>query len=327
MYFEQDVVARAQGCLIGQIAGDALGALVEFKTRAEIAVLYPGRLSELAAGGPWNIIAGQPTDDSELALALARQLVHDGFYNRPQVFAAYQAWLASGPFDIGVTTSAALKRSLDEAAPNESQANGSLMRVSPIGIFAAGQPALAAELGATDSRLTHPHPVCVAACASFTAAISIGIATGSRPAMIEAACRFAGPGEAGDTIRRVLATSARSPPLEYQHQMGWVLIALQNAFHQLRKGHCVGEAVVDTVAQGGDTDTNGAIAGALAGAADGLAAIPSQWIHAVSACRPGREDVTVHQPRPAAYWPDQAQDLARQLLKAGVLLGSKSKGA
>lgn len=32
--------------------------------------------------------------------------------------------------------------------------------------------------------------------------------------------------------------------------------------------------VIDTVACGGDTDTNGAIAGALLGAADGIGSVP-----------------------------------------------------
>jgi len=44
---------RAHGCLIGQLAGDSLGALVEFSSAAAIADKYPrGGPHQLADGGP-----------------------------------------------------------------------------------------------------------------------------------------------------------------------------------------------------------------------------------------------------------------------------------
>jgi ADP-ribosylglycohydrolase len=49
-----------------------LGSLVEFKSSGSISSLYPGGPQLLEDGGIWHTIAGQPTDDSELALALAR---------------------------------------------------------------------------------------------------------------------------------------------------------------------------------------------------------------------------------------------------------------
>ena len=60
---------RAQACLLGQVIGDSLGSLVESKSAAEIVELYPQGLRDLADGGVHHTIAGQPTDDSEMALA------------------------------------------------------------------------------------------------------------------------------------------------------------------------------------------------------------------------------------------------------------------
>lgn len=71
-------LARARGCLLGQLAGDALGSLVEFQSPEEIHRSYPEGVRELADGGTWNTIAGQPTDDSEMALLLARMLTERG---------------------------------------------------------------------------------------------------------------------------------------------------------------------------------------------------------------------------------------------------------
>ncbi len=97
------VLFRAQGCLLGQLAGDALGSLVEFKTSGQIRRQFPNAVRELADGGTWDTLAGQPTDDSEMALALARMLVKLGTYDPVEVRKAYIQWLDSSPFDCGST--------------------------------------------------------------------------------------------------------------------------------------------------------------------------------------------------------------------------------
>ena len=61
-------VDRAQGCLLDQLAGDALGTLFEFQSPEEIRSSYPEGMRNLADGGTWNTIAGQLTDDSEIAI-------------------------------------------------------------------------------------------------------------------------------------------------------------------------------------------------------------------------------------------------------------------
>ncbi len=43
-----DRTSRAQGCLLGQLAGDALGSLVEFQSPDEIRHGYPDGVRELA---------------------------------------------------------------------------------------------------------------------------------------------------------------------------------------------------------------------------------------------------------------------------------------
>jgi hypothetical protein len=63
-------LARAQGCFFGQVAGDSLGSQVEFETAAAIASAHPDGVRALVDGGRWQTLAGQPTDDSEMALAL-----------------------------------------------------------------------------------------------------------------------------------------------------------------------------------------------------------------------------------------------------------------
>jgi len=318
--------ARARGCMIGQLIGDSLGSLVEFKAAREVRRLYPEGVREMADGGVWNTLAGQPTDDSELALALARSLLVAGGEDLEATAAAYGRWYASRPFDCGSTTARALSaaaaasatkaESARSAASTLSASNGSLMRVSPIGIR-AGDPKRAAQRAAGDSLLSHPHPACVTACRSYAAAIAVGIRTGDAAAMMQAAARFLGD-EADPVIEHALreAGAGLAPADADGERQGWVAIAYQNAFSHLARGTPFDEALVATIDLGGDTDTNAAIAGALLGAAQGMHAIPRAMTLAILSCRPHRA-LGARQPRPQEYWPDDALELADALLVAG----------
>jgi ADP-ribosyl-[dinitrogen reductase] hydrolase len=295
-------VARAHGALLGQVIGDSLGSLVEFKQAAEIARLFPAGVRSLADGGVFHTIAGQPTDDSEMALALARSLLEEKGFVPDKVQQAYRDWMLTRPLDIGQTT----ERGLLGLHTTESESNGSLMRVSPIGVWAAGDPARAAQTARLDSTLTHRNPVCVEACAAYAAAIATGVGGGDRAAMRAAALEHS-RGAAREAIER------GKLPADYFTKMGWVLVSLQNAFFHLRASSFE-ESLVATVGAGGDTDTNAAICGALLGAALGREAIPPRWILPVLACR-STLDAGAPRPRPATYWPDDLLELAEALLQ------------
>ena len=319
---EDDAVDRAKGCLFGQVIGDNLGGLVEFRKEREIARLYPDGVTDLSDGGQWGLLAGQATDDSELALTLARTLLETGSYDRELVATAYGEWYTSSPFDIGSTTERAVSAAAEAGAGSKagaaslqadatSQSNGSLMRVSPIGVWAR-RPDVADRFAREDSGLSHPNEVCVDACGVYAAAITEGIRSGDRETMLRIARDYARTAE----VAAVLARAAEGQePEDYWSDMGWVLIALQNAFCRLRRCEKVEAALVATVGKGGDTDTNGAIVGALLGAADGLRAIPNRWIMPVPACRP-HGALGAKKPRPMRYWPDDLAALTEALLVA-----------
>lgn len=319
-------LSRAQGCLLGQLAGDSLGGLVEFSSAAKIKSKYPTGLRELMDGGHWGILAGQPTDDSEMALMLARSIVQNNGYDPAAALDAYLHWYSSPPFDIGGTTSAALSGARHGKTPQErlkgakqhantsSQANGSLMRISPLGIFGAGNPAAAADWARADSSLTHPHQVCRDACAVFVAAVATAIASvRSAEECYQAALDEARRSSAAAPVVEALREATDRPPEDYQKQQGWVLVALQNAFYQLLHAPTLEEAVVQTVMAGGDTDTNAAIAGALLGAVHSREAIPPRWLRSILSCRPLPKSGTSH-PRPIEFWPVDALRLAERLL-------------
>ncbi len=307
-------LARAQGALLGQVAGDSLGGLVEFEQAATIAARDPAGPSRLEDGGRFDLVAGQPTDDSEMALALARSIVAEGGYESAAVLAAYREWLRSGPFDVGDTVGAALR---DHPNP-ASQANGSLMRASPLGVYAhAFDPALAAELARQDAGLTHPNPVCGDATAAFVVALAHAVNVGGGAlAAWRAAVEWAEGAQAALVVREALHAAANEPPVCDEGSLGWVRIALHNAFYELLHAQSLEAGVVATVRRGGDTDTNAAIAGALLGAVHGRDAVPAQWRSMVLSCRPLAP--RARRPRPHPYWPVDVMEIAERLLLCGA---------
>lgn len=68
--------------------------------------------------------------------------------------------------------------------------------------------------------------------------------------------------------------------------MGFVRVAFRLAFWHLLHTDDVTTALVDVVNRGGDSDTNGAIVGALLGAAHGAQALPTPWVDRVLDVRP-----------------------------------------
>lgn len=303
---------RAHGCLLGQLIGDALGSQVEGLTPEEIQRLYPNGVRDMADGGSWNTLAGQPTDDSEMALALARTLVRHGRYDPELARRAYWKWLNSRPFDCGNT----VWRGLTGSPNPESQANGALMRISPLGIFGAFQPPdeLAAWARA-DAAITHPHPVCQHANALFVLALARAVATGISPSRLYAELLdWSRATDVPQPLRDTVVRAAEGPPQCASQNRGWVLIAFHNALWQLLHASNPEEALLDTVGRGGDPDTNAAICGALMGAVFGADALPARWVDTVLSCRPWQGGSNVHQPRPRQYWPVDALKLADALL-------------
>ncbi len=308
----EGMLSRAQGSLLGQLAGDSLGSLVEFRSPDDIRREYPNGVRNLADGGTWNTIAGQPTDDSEMALSLARMLAGQRKYDPEEARKAYIFWLDSGPFDCGMTVSSSLRGRVNP----DSQANGAMMRISPLGIFGANHaPGLVAEWARQDAAITHPHPVCQQANALFTMSIAHAVHHGCDARnLYQQIMTWAEEMKVDRSLLNAVRGAAEAPPADYLHQQGWVLTAFRNALWELLHAPNLEEAVVGTVMRGGDTDTNAAICGALLGAVYGRNAVPGQWVESLLECRPAAGQPDVCHPRPECFWPVDAFELAERLI-------------
>jgi len=311
-------LARARGVLWGQAVGDALGTTVEFERGDAIASKYPRGVREVVGGGPFELEPGQITDDTELALCLARSLTLHHRYDEDDVASRYVAWCRGNPPDCGGTTRRAFGQLVPPGASvavtvraralRDSQANGALMRVSPLAISGSTlDPETLHQLAAADASLSHPHEVCVAANQVFCFAISYALRTNATgPEVFETALAFARATPSCTEVLPTLELARRELPADAFANMGWVRHALQAAFHQLLHARDFEQALVDVIGLGGDTDTNGCITGALIGSVFGVDAIPVRWVNVVRECRPRR---------PEQFWCSDLDALALALLQ------------
>jgi ADP-ribosylglycohydrolase len=326
-----ELLSRAQGCFFGQCAGDAFGQQVEFLDSKTIRSKFPEGLETMEDGGTWNNLAGQLTDDSEMALLLARTIVDRERYDAEKVAQAYAYWFhETDPYDIGNTTSIALSavkgehirddyaaEVMSNAANAESQANGSLMRISPLGIY--GYRMSVDQLwkyACIESSLTHPNPVCQQACALYVCAIAHAIESGHAAQEIyQYTVNLAKQHNVESLLMNALQEAEKSTP-EMSAQAGWVVEAFQNAFYQLLYCSSAAEAIINTTSLGGDTDTNSAIAGALCGAVFGRDSVPFLWRQMVLSCRP-HPIVHPPHPRPLCLWASDLTVLTERLMLCG----------
>ena len=277
----------------GALVGDACGATLEFYDD-EITEEIARRAMTMPGGGSLRVGCGQITDDGELTLALWSVLQErDTIYGFPleAMAKAYAAWYASFPFDIGRTCSLAFDllhewveddtkeltyvlRSIDEMS-RRSEANGALMRVTPIATWWASHPLrmyggvcveqtaqFAAASAEEDASLSHPGRVTRDANAVYAYAMTL-LLLGCSPAetvdhveiMVHKRCA---------EVQRWVEESKRECLSDARVLIGHVRHAFVAALWFLRHPE-IGyeEAICKTLQRGGDTDTNAAIVGGL----------------------------------------------------------------
>lgn len=283
-------VDQARGLLLGLACGDALGRPVEFKSVEWIAAEH-GTLTEMVGQGTWNQPAGTITDDTEQALCIARSLKEHGRFDPEDIASRFVDWYETGPFDIGRMTQKALRRlqqgeSWEEAGRNvwadspegQNAGNGSIMRCPPLSISFTEDFDTLERFSRQSSLITHADPRCTNGCAILNLTLA-GILNGSSTPLRDALNHVEGqaPQELENAVAAVLD---RDDSLELQSS-GYVIHTLQTALHDGLMAESVEDAIVRSVNRGGDTDTVGAVTGAIAGARFGASELPERWIEAI----------------------------------------------
>jgi len=247
----------------------------------------PGTYHELPPGY-W-------TDDTEMAVALTESLLACGEYKPTDAAQRYLAWSRGTPHGMGSTTRKAMEALAAGVSWQESGVeledpwsvgSGTAMRAAPLGVVVSGGNALHRVLTSAkqDAQITHRSPEAWAASflvAGTVAALHLG--SESVRIAVEAALHEA----SGWVLNRTLVVSMVRVALTLGPNA-------DEAAARLGRGGCAASlvssaiwcavqapdfavGVQQAVRLGGDTDTRGAITGAILGTAWGLEAIPARY--------------------------------------------------
>ncbi|MXX31816.1 MAG: hypothetical protein F4Z51_06180 [Chloroflexi bacterium] len=280
---------RASGVLLGLAAGNLLGLPVEGVGRDTIRSRYPQGIREIDP----REVRRPMDDDLAQAVDLAEALTHDpdpvtGFANR------LVKWRNENGRGIGIMTSTvidylevglgapgAAKAFWQERGSPETQPNGALMRCAPVALRYPMQSAQLIAQTATTCAVTHYAPGAQWSCIVVNAAIAM-LLRGAEPIRDDLVLAASQDGAPAELISWMLAIPDDiAQRIADERVSGHTYLCMQTALWCLDASGTLEEALVRIVSAGGDTDTNGAVAGAVLGARYGAAAIPERWLHCV----------------------------------------------
>jgi ADP-ribosyl-[dinitrogen reductase] hydrolase len=268
--------SRVKGMLYGLAIGDALGIPHEF-TRARPQIEYTGLINsehEIKVTFQWatkTILPGATSDDTGMSLALLRSLVeNDNVYDFDKVAIAYMKW-AETTKDIGVNTRRLFKgvktlrgyrqRRLKYAEEiTDSESNGALMRAGPL-ILATNPEAR------QDYMLSNPNDTVESALHVFLELLD-GIYHGeNKNDLMEAARVLSETAEENVKHAVLQSLDIKDDSREIDGKdKGWICHTLWAALSAFWRYETLSDAMEYVIEQGGDTDTNAAVAGTLFGA-------------------------------------------------------------
>lgn len=279
------------GSLYGQAIGDALGLGTEFMNMAEMRRHYPNGLYRYediiqdAHRRRWP--KGAWTDDTDMMLCILGGYEKDNF-NIRRIAQNFKDWTDGEPMGIGSHTFKVLamadyverhddcSRLWWELSRKTSAANGSLMRTSIVGLAPKDVERQSIDI----CKLTHYDPRCVGSCVVATSIIHALVRDNRELSYDEIKT-------IGDKYDNRIAEwidlayqneDISALELDESHSIGYTLRALAAALWCFWHVNSFEEGLLSVVNEGGDADTNAAIACAILGAKFGYDSIPQYYI-------------------------------------------------
>jgi poly(ADP-ribose) glycohydrolase ARH3 len=289
------------GSAMGTFVGDALGEPVEGWPHRAIYSRF-GLLDKLVCG------EGRYTDDTQMMIGVLETLVENGGFD-PAVCARkfqenFDPTRGYGRRIFGVMERIRQGISWDQAG-TDSFGNGGAMRIAPIGCFYYHDLQAIKDNAILSARITHNHPEGLAGAAAQATAVGLALqhSLSSEPIepdkfvdkitsqVIDIDRGFAGSVEGikslpkGSVLEVIGAIAGR-----YKLSLR-AIESVPAAIGAFVLTDSFRDALVLAVNLGGDTDTIGAMAGAIAGAYYGYGQIPKVWLKPLENAAKGRDYV------------------------------------
>ena len=277
---------RYRGTLLGLAVGNTLGLPVESWPSVEIRRRYPKGIREIDAQElklPWD-------DDLAQAVILAEAILEHDTLRNDDLAARLMEWFESNGRGMGSQTRAVMNALRQGMLPSEAAklvwerdggqpaGNGAVMRCPPVAMRWPRDRQKLLEETENSSLVTHHDPRC--SWSAFAVNLAVAEALNGRTATIASiADAMEGAGVGPHTLLAVREVAGRT--LERLKldgtAIGFTLKAMQAGLWCLEHSEDFEESLVAVIQAGGDTDTNGAVAGAILGSLHGASSIPDRW--------------------------------------------------
>ena len=305
---------RCIGCLLGTACGDILGAAVEGAAVSEIRSQY-GEVRNFKDVGRGF---GCYTDDTQMTLALLASLVEQGSVDAAHVSAKYaefyEPWRGYGGAAHRVMRLLAdggdYRGTGRVQFPEGSFGNGGAMRIAPVGLAYRHAPAAVLMDAVEDAlRCTHVHPEAIDG--ALVQAKAVAMAATAEPERFDPAGMIETLATVCQTETMQAKLTALAGALRQNEEDIFVIARVGNGIRAsqavaaalwafLRYWQQPEECIIRAVNFGGDTDTIGAMAGALVGTLYGNAWMPARWYDNIENGPRGRDEIVALARRLAA---------------------------
>ncbi len=295
------------GCMLGTHVGDALGMPVEGYDYKTIEVKY-GELREMLDA---RMGAGTYTDDTEMMIGIAESLVEcKGFNGRDMADRFVKLYNPERGYGGGTVKALSLiKEGIDWNFAGErvfgggSFGNGSSMRIAPIGAFYYDKTDDLRKIAYESSNITHAHMFGREGAALQAYAVAKAINSNpseelDKQSFVSDLISFVS--DEGRVYNAKLQHIKKL--LEYVPDKAEVINRLGNdssapnsvptaIYSFISHSYDFEDSVSYAVSLGGDTDTIGAMTGAISGAYHGKKGIPQRWLDMLENGERGRDDI------------------------------------
>lgn len=282
---------KIYGTIFGQAIGDALGLGTEFLSKTEVREKYPDGLKEYSQiirdyhrakfqPGSWS-------DDTDMMLCIANAIIEDKGINLHTIARNFKQWVyAPETRGVGQTTLKVLSIAEYVEKPHQvaeliwrmtrtkNAANGSVMRTAIIGLKKENVAQTAEDV----CKLTHFDPRCVGSCVIVSEIINHLIWHDeqlSYSQIITIGNKY--DKSIAEYIDKAYYNGIESLELDEPSSIGYTLKALGSALWCLFHANDFEEGLLRVVNEGGDADTNAAVACAMLGAKFGYTSIPQKY--------------------------------------------------
>ncbi len=232
---------------------------------------------------PWD-------DDLAQAVILAEAIMEYDTLRNDDLASRMVDWFESNGRGMGAQTRAVISALRQGMLPSEAAkliwerdggqpaGNGAVMRCAPVAMRWPSDPVKLLEETENSSRVTHCDPRC--SWSAFAVNLAVADALNGKTASIDSiASTLESAGVGPHTLHGVRDVAGHS--LEHLRldgsAIGFTLKAMQAGLWCLEHAEDFEESLVAVIQAGGDTDTNGAVAGAILGALHGASSIPVRW--------------------------------------------------